>query len=120
MTELLLILLYITIGAALCATLWSVCRTIRIVGKTSGISNGINLRRICVTVRVGMLLLLVLSFALAGTDPIKTASQQFTDIFWLRTSNMLVFTGTVAIVLATCATLFCFLLNMKSDGKISK
>ncbi|MBQ9092598.1 MAG: hypothetical protein IJY03_01155 [Prevotella sp.] len=120
MIELLIILMYIAVAAILCVTLWSVYHTVNIVGKTSGISNGINVRKICIAVRTGMFVMLVLSFALASTEPIDIGVTKYGDSFWLRMSNMLVFTGCMAIALAGGAALYSFYLNMKADDKIIK
>lgn len=120
MIELIVILMYLVIATILCVTIWSVCRELRIAGKTSGVSNGIKKRKIRITVRAGMLLTLILSFVFADTNPIKTNFVLYNDIFWLRASNMLVFTGCMAVLLATCATIYCFLLNIKANDKIIK
>ncbi|MDE6151796.1 MAG: hypothetical protein K2G12_07425 [Prevotella sp.] len=120
MIELLIILMYIAVAAILCVTLWSVYHTIKTAGKTSSISNGINVRKICITVRTGIFVILVLSFALASTNPIDIGVTRYGEPFWLRMSNMLVFTGCMAIALAAGAAVYSFYLNMKANDKIIK
>ena len=114
MIDLLIILMYIVLAAAVAAVAWATVRTMRIVGKTSGMSNGIPVRKINLIVGCSVVVMLVLSFIIGSTAPLTINTHQYIDTFWLRTSNMFVFTGIVAIIAAFAATAFCFWRNLKA------
>lgn len=102
----LLIIIYIVIAAALGATAWAVIRTMKIVGKTSGKANGIPVRKINLCVTGIVLAFMILSFVVGSTEPLKINAVKFTDIFWLRTSNMFVFSGVATIIGAAAAMIY--------------
>lgn len=109
MIDLIIILMYIAIAAAILATVWAVVRTARVVGRTSGMVHGVPVRKINIAVMATIALTLLLSFAFADTQPMHIGSSVFNDAFWLRMANMFVFTATIAIVIATAATIYNFL-----------
>lgn len=98
--------MYVAIAAAVGSTLWAMYRTFRVIGKTSGMTHGVPVRKIKLCVYAVILFMLLLSFACADTDAMRVNTVEYTDTFWLRIANMFVFTGTIAIVMATGATLF--------------
>lgn len=113
MIDVLIILMYLTLSAALLSIIWAVVRTMRLVGKTSGKTHGVPVRRIKIALSITVILLLTLSFAFASTSPLTINTTKFEDVFWLRMSNMFVFTGLVSILIATAATLFSFIRQRK-------
>lgn len=113
MIDIVIILMYIAVAAALGATVWAVVRTMLVVGKTSGKIHGVPVRRINVITITIVILSLLLSFAFANTSPMHINATEYNDVFWLRVANMFVFTGTLTIAIAALATLFNFLYNRK-------
>lgn len=109
MIDVLIILMYLSIAAALAVTAWAVWRTVRIIGKTSGRTHGIAVRRINATVAVSVIVILALTFTLAPTAPIHLAATTYTDALWLRASNMFVATATIALAAATVSAVYSLL-----------
>lgn len=113
MIDLIIILMYIALAATIGVTIWSVTRTMRIIGKTSGMVHGVPVRKISIIVTAGTLLLLILSFAFGSTAPMRINAATYTDTFWLRMANMFVFTGVTAIIVAAAATIYNFVKSHK-------
>lgn len=104
--DIIIILMYIALSAALGATAWAMYRTNKVIGRTSGRTHGVPVRKINVTVCVIIMASLILSFAFASTSPLCINTSEYADTFWLRTANMFVFTGIMAIILAAGATIY--------------
>lgn len=109
MIDLIIILMYLSLVSIAGVTAWAVFRTIRIVGKTSGVVHGVPVRKIQMVLCAAFLLILLLSYLFASTEPLHINTKTFADTFWLRMANMFVFTGTLSIVAAGCATLYNFI-----------
>lgn len=109
MIDALIILMYLSLAAALVVTAWAVWRSVRIVGKTSGRTHGIAVRRINATVAVSVIIILALSFALAPTAPIHLAAATYADTLWLRAANMFVATASIALAAATVSAVYSLL-----------
>lgn len=101
--------MYIAIAAAIITLIWAMVRTARVIGHTSGKVHGVPVRKINIAVTATIALALLLSFAFADTQPMHIGKSTFNDGFWLRMANMFVFTATIAIVIATGATIYNFL-----------
>lgn len=108
MVDVLIILMYIAISVAICSTLWSIYYRIRVVGRTSGMVHGIPVRRINIIVVSAIVLIMLLSFIIGDTQPLHINAKTFSDTFWLRMSNMFVFTGITAILAATCSMIYSY------------
>ena len=117
MLDILLILIYLIIVAALATTAWAVVRTMRIVGKTSGKSHGIPVRRINITVCAAVIIVMLLSFIIGSTDPMHINTQTYGNAFWLRMSNMFVFTSITAIVVAAVTMIYSTYKTGKDSGR---
>lgn len=113
MVEILLILIYITIAAALAATAWAVFRTFRIIGKTSGRTHGIPVRIINCVVVLCTIIVMALSFIIGSTEPLHINTLVYSDTFWLRMSNMFVFTGVTAIIAGACAMAYSYYIMLR-------
>lgn len=109
MIDLLIILMYLFVAATLAATAWAVVRRLRLVGKTSGKLHGIPVRRINICVETGVAIVLLLSCLIGSTDAIHINTQLYSDVLWLRASNMFVFTGVTVIAVAACAMIISYI-----------
>lgn len=106
MIELIIILMYIALGAALGTTLWAIIRTIRIIGKTSGRVHGVPVRRIKILTWATIIAVVIISLTCMSTEPLHINTATYSDTFWLRMANMFVFTSTFVICIATIATIY--------------
>jgi len=118
MIDFFLIIIYLVIAVALCAVMWSVLRTMKIVGKTSGKAHGIPVRRINIAICASIVIIMILSFIIGSTDPMHINAQSYNNTFWLRMSNMFVFTGISTITVAAIAMAYCFyIVEVKNRNK---
>lgn len=108
MVDVLIVLMYIAISVAICSALWSIYYRIRIVGHTSGKVHGIPVRRINIIVISAITLIMLISFIIGDTRPLHINAHTFSDAFWLRMSNMFVFTGVTAVLAATCSMIYSY------------
>ena len=104
MVDILIILMYIAIAIALAATIWSIYRKIRIVGKTSGKVHGIPMRAIIIVITLTLLTLLAVTYITADVTVESAGHDDSPAPFWLRISNMMVVTS-VIIFSSTIATM---------------
>jgi len=88
-------------------TAWSVVRGLRLQGR---LPHG------RVAMGVGLLLVLTLTatWLLASTKPLNVNGKLFADVFWLRTSDMLIGTSVVLIVVAVASIVVSQIINRKS------
>lgn len=108
LTGALIVLMWLLLGVAAVVFAVSVWRGARMRGKEGRVVNGVPAALIfCCSLGL-MLVLLVLSFALASTEPMLINGHPFADGLWLRVSEMFVFTSVALIVIAVAAVLFGF------------
>ena len=96
--DLMLWLMYIMIGAALLVSGYSVWHGLRTRRKGDDIINGVPAGRIGWCVAIGFVLLLVVTFLLGSSKPIVTNGERFTDVFWLKTTDMFIYTSILLII----------------------
>lgn len=101
-------LMWLLLVVAAIAFGMSVIRGYKTRGKEGKVVNAIPAARISYASLGTMVVLLILSFAFAPTDAILINGESFTDGFWLRVSEMFVFTSIVLIVIAAGAVIFGF------------
>lgn len=105
MIDIIIILIYLTLGSILLITLWSVVKRLRTTGKMSGTKKGIPVTKINVTVNIIVLTLLASTFFLTGTASKDTGGDGNVSEIWLRITNMFVTTGLFVLALAIVATI---------------
>ena len=96
--DIMLWLMYITVAVALVVTVVSVIKTVRLRTKDDEVVNGVPRTRMAWIVVVAFLLCLVLTFVLGSSDPVRTNGKLFTDAFWLKTTDMFIYTSLILII----------------------
>jgi hypothetical protein len=96
--DIMLWLMYITIGVAVIVTVVSMARTVRLRTKDEEVVNGVPRTRMAWIVVVAFLLCLVLTFLLGSSEPVRTNGKLFTDIFWLKAADMFIYTSLILII----------------------
>ena len=96
--DLMLWLMYIMVGAALLVSAYSVWHGLRNRRKGDDIINGVPAGRIGWCVAVGFVLLLRVTFLLGSSDPVVTNGEQFADVFWLKATDMFIYTSILLII----------------------
>ena len=96
--DIMLWLMYIAVVVAVVLTIVSVMRTLRLRTKDDEVVNGVPRTRLAWIVGVAFLLCLVLTFVLGSSEPVKTNGKLFTDTFWLKATDMFIYTSLILII----------------------
>ena len=106
LTDVLLGYIYLMVVVAIGVTAYSVVHGIRTRGRQGYSENGVAAGHITIATWVFTVLLLVISFALGSTEPIKVNGKDFCEGIWLRLSDMFIISSGVMILLAILAVAF--------------
>ena len=96
--DIMLWLMYIAVVVAVVVTIVSVMRTLRLRTKDDEVVNGVPRTRLAWIVGVAFLLCLGLTFILGSSEPVKTNGKLFTDTFWLKATDMFIYTSLILII----------------------
>ena len=96
--DIMLWLMYLAVAVAIIVTIISVVRTVRMRTKDDEVVNGVPRTRMAWVVVVAFLLCLVLTFVLGSSEPVRTNGELFTDAFWLKATDMFIYTSLILIV----------------------
>ena len=96
--DLMLGLMYLMLAFAIGVTAWSVWHTLRSRRKGDAIVNGVPAGRIGWCVAIGLIACLVLTFLLGSSSPVMTNGVRFFDTFWLKTTDMFIYTSILLII----------------------
>jgi hypothetical protein len=97
--DVLLVSIYVMLALTLALTGWSVLRTMQF-RKKGNKDQGIPARTIGWGVAATLICALAITWMLADTTPIIINGKAYDNVFWLRISDMLIYTSAVLIVLA--------------------
>ncbi len=106
LTGVLIGLVELIIIAAVAVALWAVVRSMRRGGNYNDKENGINARRIALWVGVGTAVVLVVTFVLGSSSALRVNGKIYADWFWLKASDMFVWSSVVLLVVAIAAVVF--------------
>lgn len=115
MIDFLIIVMYIIMSIALLAITCSVAKRLFLMKQSSGTENRIPKRKIRVAVILSMLAILILTYTLCDVQPIKISNIAYDDETMLRTTNMLVQTGVVAVTVAIACILISALMRVYNN-----
>ena len=96
--DMMLGLMYLMLAFAIGVTAWSVWHTLRSRRKGDDIVNGVPAGRIGWCAAIGLIACLVLTFLLGSSSPVMTNGVRFSDTFWLKTTDMFIYTSILLIV----------------------
>lgn len=105
LTDLVIVLMWLTLAGALGVAVWSVARIIRSRRTSSGKDFGVPVRKVALGVTGLTVVVMLLSFLLADTSPIRINGHQYSDALWLRMAGMFVFSCLVLLVAAVIAVI---------------
>lgn len=91
-------LMYLMIIAAVGVTAYSVWHGMRNRRKGDDIINGVPAGRIGWCVAIALVVCLVVTFLLGSTSPVMTNGKRFADAFWLKTTDMFIYTSILLII----------------------
>lgn len=103
MIDILIILIYITLGAAITLTLWSIVRKVRTIGKVSGKRHGIPVTMINIVVNTLAIAILAVSYLIGDTETMIVNNSEYSDKVWLSVTDMFVTTGLLLLLIGIVA-----------------
>ena len=98
--DVLLVVLYLMLAATLGLTAWSVVRSLRRRTREQQPTRMVSARTTGIVAAALLAGALVLTFALASTQPLLINGEQFADALWLRLSDMFIFTTFIMLLVA--------------------
>ena len=105
MIDVLLFSLYGLLALAAVLTTWSTVRSL-LLGRGEAVEWGVPVRLVGWLIVVGLVVVLVLTFALGDVSPLTINGRTFSDGLWLRVADMLINTSLVLIIVAVAGVLF--------------
>ena len=98
LADLMLGLMYLMVAVALGVTAYSVWHGLRTRRKGDDIINGVPAGRIGWCVAIGFVACLAVTFLLGSSASVVTNGVRFTDVFWLKLTDMFIYTSILLIL----------------------
>lgn len=96
--DVILWLMYLVVAIAIIVTAYSVWHGMRNRRKGDDIINGVPAGRIGWCVAIGFVVCMGLTFLLGSSEPVVTNGQPFVDGFWLKVTDMFIYTSILLII----------------------
>ena len=103
MIDILIILIYITLGAAITLTFWSIVRKVMTIGKVSGKRHGIPVTMINIVVNTLAIAILAVSYLIGDTETMIVNNSEYSDKVWLSVTDMFVTTASLLLLIGIVA-----------------
>lgn len=105
-TDALIGLMWLLFLMAIAVVAVAVVKRNSFIGKEADRVNGIPATKIFRFTWLGTLVLLILTFVFGSSMPMLVNGEEYNDWFWLKTSDMLVFTSVVMLIVGVGVVLF--------------
>lgn len=105
-TNLLLVTMMLLFVGTVAVAAWSIVRSFKIVGKGDRYSNNIPVKKIGYIVGCGTFVVMLFTFLIGSSTPIKINGSPYNDVFWLKVTDMFVSTSLLMIVAAIGAVIY--------------
>jgi H+/Cl- antiporter ClcA len=105
-TDAVIILGYSLIIAGIGITVWAMVRSLHVRGKGENYNNNIPVKKINYSVAIGVLLLCGLTFLIGSSSDIVINGTRFTNYFWLKASDMFIYTSLILMIIAIAAVIY--------------
>ena len=110
-----LVVIYLVILVTTVITIWSAVRSLKKRDRSQNIVNNIPVTKIAYGVTALLVVCLLLTFLLGSSKPIQLGEKLYTDSFWLKISDMFIYTSGILIVVAVG----CFIYDMSGLSRKS-
>lgn len=106
LTDVLLIFVWLLLAIAIAVAVVAVVRGLRIRDKAEGVVNGVPASKIARGSAILLIATLAVTFALGSAEPMGINGSQYTDTFWLKTTDMFINTSGVLLLVAVLAVAY--------------
>ena len=96
--DIMLWLMYLMLAAALVTTGYSVWHGMRTRRKGDDIVNGVPAGKIGWCVAILLVACMAVTFLLGSSSPVITNGEKFSDVFWLKATDMFIYTSILLII----------------------
>ena len=103
MIDVLIILIYITLGVTITLTFWSIVRKVMTIGKVSGKRHGIPVTMINIVVNTLAAVILLVTYLTSDTETMIVNNSEYSDKVWLSVTNMFVTTASLLLLIGIVA-----------------
>lgn len=103
LTDALLVFVYLLIAVAVAVAVVAMVRGLRLRNKTDMVVNGIPAARIARGSATLLVTTLAVAFALGSSSPLSINGVDYTDAFWLKATDMFIYTSAVLLLVAVGA-----------------
>ena len=105
-TDAVIVFMEVLTFVTLCIAIWSVAKGLKIRGKGEKEENNVPVKKIGYSVALGTAALLLLTFVFGSSAPLPINGVPYTHVFWLKATDMLIFSSLVLMVVAVGAMVF--------------
>lgn len=120
LTDVLLVFIYILLAMAIAVAVVAVARGLRIRDKAEGVVNGVPASRIARGSAILLGATLAVTFALGSAEPMGINGGRYTDVFWLKATDMFINTSGVLLLVAVLAVAYGLSGRNRRTGKKGK
>lgn len=106
LTGLLIAMVELFVVIAIAVAIWAMIRSVRKGGNYTAKENGINSGRISLIVGLSTVAVLLLTFIVGSSSALKVNGHLYANWFWLKTSDMFVWSSGILLVVAVAAVIF--------------
>lgn len=106
LTNAILLLMALLLLGTLATAVWAVLVSRRMSRDVYAEENGIKTKRMAMLVAASTFVVMVLSFVLGSSKPLLINATPFTDVFWLKTADMFVWSSVIMLVVALVAVAY--------------
>lgn len=104
--DIILIVVYLTLAAAVGTLIYSVIHSTRMGSKTFTTVNGIPVGKILAIIAVAMVAVLALTFALGSGSTLTVNGKPYSEWFWLKTADMFIYTSALLFITASAFVVY--------------
>ncbi len=105
-TDAVMMLMEVLLVCAIAFTLWAAGHALKVRGKGESLDNGVPVKKIGYGLVFGTMLLLIGTFLLGSSSEMTINGVKYADTFWLKTSDMLIYTSLLMMLAAVAAVIF--------------
>lgn len=105
-TDAVIILMELLILCGIATAAYAVWHTLKVRGHSERIVNGIPVKRLTYSVTIATATIMLLTFLIGSSKPMTINGTLYTETFWLKESDMFVYTSIILIIAAAGAVIY--------------
>lgn len=106
LTDVLLVFTYLLLAVAVVVSVVAVAKGVKVRDAGDKVANGIPASLIAYGTVALLVVSLVVTFALGSSEPMKINGETFAETFWLKLTDMFIYTSAILMAVAVCAVAY--------------